>query len=258
MSAGELVLATVADRRVWDASGEAAPNGVYLAGAPGRAYPFTVFRAWKVGTGTVSEELRIYGPSGEMTHRWGPVARRMVGAMDLTREVDLIEDATFAETGMHLASFIIDGEVVAELEFPVYLQQAPAKLPKELEDGLRKSDVVWIGVGEGAARRAAPSWFAYRNGRLYVLSRREPAADEQTLPGIPGATEVEVVLRRKGRDTALAGFRAAVRELEGAEWEDAAKALADRRRSRVGAPSESIVRWRSTCAIAELTPIVAG
>ena len=82
------------------------------------------------------------------------LARHMLGSMDLTIETDLVEDGRFEETGMHLASFIVDGDVVAELEVPVYLQQAPAKLAKEVEDGLKKSDVIWIASGRGAGRRA--------------------------------------------------------------------------------------------------------
>jgi hypothetical protein len=65
-----------------------------------------------------------------------------------------------------------------------------------------------------------------------------------------------VTTRRKGRDTSLGEFHAAVRLLEGAEWEEAAKALSDRRRSRIGAPGESITRWRGSCDIAELTPVI--
>jgi hypothetical protein len=255
MAVGELVVASVVDHRVWSAEGERGAPGIYLAGVPGRAFPFTMYRAWKIGTGMVSEEVRFYGPSGRMAYRWGPHARHMLGSMDLTIETDLVEDGRFEETGMHLASFIVDGDVVAELEVPVYLQQAPAKLAKEVEDGLKKSDVIWIASGRGAGRRSAPAWFSYRNGRIYVLSSREPGA-EQSIPGIPGVEEVTIVTRRKGRDTSLGEFAAAVRILEGAEWDEAAKALADRRRSRVGAPGESIARWRGACAIAELTPIV--
>lgn len=255
MTVGELVVATIVDRRVWDAEGERGAPGIYLAGVPGRAYPFTMYRAWKIGTGMVSEEVRFYGPSGRMAHRWGPVARRMLGSMDLTVETDVVEDGTFEETGLHLASFIVDGEVVAEVEVPVHLQQAPTKLAKEIEDGLRKSDVIWIGARVGSSDRSAPVWFSYRNGRIYVLSSREPGA-EQSVPGIPGVHEVTITTRRKGRDTSLDAFPAAVRLLEGAEWEDAAKALSDRRRSRVGAPAESIARWRGACTIAELTPIL--
>lgn len=256
MAVGELVFANVADRRVWDASGEASAPGVYLASAPGRAFPFTIYRAWKIGTGIVSEEVRFFGPSGQMIHRWGPVARRMLGSMDLTVETDLIDDVTFQESGTHLASFIIDGEVVGEVEFPVYIQQAPAKLGKDVEDGLKRSDVIWVGVEHAGSRRTAPVWFSYKNGRVLVLSGKDEGGNEQSIPGIPGAGEVLIVTRRKGRDTSLGEFRATVRVLEGAEWEEAAKALADRRRSRVGSPQDSIARWRGSCAIAELTPLV--
>ncbi|HXF36463.1 MAG TPA: hypothetical protein VNO17_04700 [Actinomycetota bacterium] len=258
MAVGELVFANVADTRVFDAYGEEAAPGIYLLAQPGRALPFTIFRAWKVPTGVVNEEVRFYGPSGRMVWRWGPEPRRMLGSMDLTVERDEVRDGFFDETGTYLASFILDEEIVGEIEVPVYVQQAPGKLPKEIEDGLKRSDVLWVGIEANGVRRAVPAWFAYRNGRIYVLSRREPGPDEQTIPGIPGAPEVVVVTRRKGRDTALERFPAAVRLLRGREWEEAAKVLADRRRSRSGPPGDAIARWRSTCEIAELTPVLPG
>jgi hypothetical protein len=256
MAKGELVFANVADQRLWDAQGERAPGGVYLSGAPGRALPFTVYRAWKVSNGLVAEEFRIIDPSGKTVHRWGPEVRQMRGTMELTVETDLVEDAVFETTGTHVASFIIDDDIVGELEFPVYVQQAPTKLPKEFEDGLKKSDVLWVGVEQAGKRKNAPVWFAYKNGKIYVLSQREPGPQEQTVPGVPGAHEVIVITRRKGRDTSRDEFPANVRMLEGPEWEEAAKSLADRRRSRVGSPDESIARWRGSCDIAELTPVV--
>ena len=256
MAVGELVFANVIDQRVLDAQGPDGPAGVYLLGVPGRALPFSVFRAWKVPTGTVSEEIQFWSPSGELVHQWGPVARRMLGSMDLTRELDLLEDVTFSDSGAHLASFVIDGEVVSELEFPVFVQEAATKLPKEVEEGLKRSDVIWVGVERDGDRVTIPAWFAYKNGRILVLSQREPGPEEQTIPGVPGSTEVVVVTRRKGRDTSLDEFHAAVRLLEGPEWETAAAALADRRRSRVGSSAERIQRWRQTAAIAELTPVL--
>lgn len=263
MSVGELVFASAVDQRVWEADGDHAPSGVYLLGVPGRALPFTVYRAWKIGTGVVTEEVRFIGPSGRTLHRLGPTVRRMLGQMDLTEERDVVSDAFLDESGTYVVSFIVNDEIVGEIEVPVYLQQAPVKLPKEVEDGLKRSDVVFVGVEKNGDRKMAPAWFAYRNGKIYVLSQLEPGPQEQTVPGVPGASELVVVTRRKanvpetrGRDTALGEFRAAVRTLEDAEWEEAAKVLADRRRSRVGAPAESIARWRGTCAIGELTPIV--
>ena len=47
-----------------------------------------------------------------------------------------------------------------------------------------------------------------------------------------------------------------VRLLDGAEFENAAKVLVDRRRSRVGPPADSLARWRKDCVIAELTPVL--
>ncbi len=256
MTVGELVSANVVDRRVWETHGQSGPTGIYLLGVPGTGLPFTVFRSWKVATGIVNEEIHFYGPSGRLVHRWGPEARRMVGSMDLTTETDTITDALFDETGTYFVSFVLDDEIVGEIHVPVLVQEAPPKLPKEVEDGLRKSDVIWVGVEANGRRKLVPSWFAYKNGRIYVLSQREPGPEEQTVPGVRTAPELVVVTRKKLRDTALDEFPASMRLLEGAEWEEAAKLLSDRRRSRVGSPAESIGRWRSTCDIVELTPVL--
>jgi hypothetical protein len=256
MTVGELVFANVVDDRVWETQAERGPAGLYLLGSPGRALPFTMYRAWKVPTGMVSEEVQFYGPSGRLVYRWGPQVRRMLGSMDLTVETDRVDDAMFDETGQYLASFVLDGEIVGEIEVPVYVQTASAKLPKEVEDGFRKSDVIWVGVDVNGVRKTVPAWFAYRNGKIYVLSKREPGPEEQTIPGLPNAPELVVITRRKARDTSLDEFPAAVRLLQGAEWEEAAKILVDRRRSRVGPPEDSLKRWRGACDIAELTPLV--
>jgi hypothetical protein len=257
MTVGELVFANVVDERVWASDAERGATGVYLLGTPGRALPFRMYRAWKIGTGMVTEEVQFYGPSGRLVYAWGPYVRRMLGSMDLTVETDLVEDARFDESGPFIASFVIDGEIVGEVEVPVYVQASPAKLPKEVEDGFRKSDVVWAGVEVNGTRRTVPAWFAYKNGKVYLLSQREPGPQEQTIPGVPNASELLLIARRKGRDTSLEEYHAAARVLAGPEWEEAAKLLVDRRRSRVGPPAESLSRWRGTCDIVELTPLVA-
>ena len=154
---GELVAAAVVDSRVWDAYGATANDGIYLVGQPGPALPFVLFRAWKVPTGFVSEEIRLIGPSGRTIFRWGPEPRRMAGAMDLTTEVDTVDDAVFDETGTFVASFMLNGEIVGEIEVPVYVQASPTKLSKETEDGLKKSDVIWVGTeSPNGHRRTVP------------------------------------------------------------------------------------------------------
>src|SRR5919204_3331364 len=239
MSHGELISAAVVDQRVWDAYQENAPDGIYLVGQPGPALSFVLFRAWKVPTGFVSEEIRLVGPSGRTLYRWGPHVRRMKGAMDLTVELERIDDAVLEETGTYVASFILDDEILGEIEFPVYVQESASKLPKEAEDGLRKSDVIWVGTRVNGSRRMAPVWFAYKDGKIYLLSCRDDDVDEQAVPGVPDAPELVVVTRRKGRDTSLQEFTAAQRRLEGPEWETAAKLLVDRRLNRGGSPNDS-------------------
>lgn len=257
MQIGELISANVLDRRVFDAEGPDGTPGIYTLGVPGRALPFVVTRNYKVPVGVVSEELRLTGPSGRLVWRWGPEARRMKGSMEQSISMDQVGNAVLDEVGTYLASFIIEGQILGEIEVPVHLQAAPAALPKEFEEGLKKSDTIWIGTDAGGKPDTIPAWFVYKGGKILVLSQKEAGPEEQTVPGIPGSDEVLVVTRRKARETALDRFYANVRVLEsGPEFESAAVALVNRRRSRVGPPDESLKRWRQTCVIGELTPVV--
>ena len=156
-----------------------------------------------------------------------------------------------------MASFIVDDQVVGEIDVPVYVQAPSTSLPKGTEDGLKRSDVIWVSATDRAGRTSSvPAWFAYKDGRIYVLSQREPGPEEQTIPGVGEVRELTVTTRRKGRDTSLQEFTVAPRVLEGPEWEAAAKVLVDKRKSRVGPPDESLNRWRGACDILELTPNV--
>jgi hypothetical protein len=253
---GELIFANVLDVRQRAAEGDAANGLVYLLGLPARALPFVIIRDWKTPTGYLPEEVQLVAPSGDVVHRIGPNARYFLGSMDLTRFEDTVDNVVFDQAGSYLASFVLDGEVLGQTEFQVVLQAAPDKLPKELEDGLRKSDIAWIGVEYEGKDVTIPAWFVYRNAKIFALSSLEPSLEEQTIPGLPDTTDLIVITRRKYRDTSLSRFHASARLLEGPEWEDGAKLLADRRRDRHGPAEEAIKRWRGTCAIAELTPLV--
>ncbi|MFL5799568.1 MAG: hypothetical protein ACJ77A_16755 [Actinomycetota bacterium] len=273
MPVGELVFANVVDQRVFQVQGREGEPGIYVLTLPGRALPFSVYRAWKAPTGLVAEEIRFTAPSGAVAHRWGPTPRRMVGSMDLTIEQDVVDDAVLGEAGTYVASFILEDQIIGEIEVPVYLQQSPTSLPKHIEDGLKRSDVIWVGVPKDGQRKKGlfgrhkgtinypnmiPAWFAYKGGKIYVLSQKEHGPQEQTIPGLGEAPEVTVITRRKGRDTSLDRFHASVRMLEeGPDYDQALGVLADRRRSRVGPPEESIERWRGSAVVAELTPIVS-
>jgi hypothetical protein len=257
---GDLVFANVIDTASRAAQGDMGQSFVNVRSLPGRALPFDVVRSWKAPTGYVTEEIELISPDGLVAHRIGPAPQHMLGSMDLTTITTRVEDATFTQAGAFLASFLLEGDLVAQVDFQVVLQPVPAKLPGAYEDGLKKSDVIWVGLpakaGNGARDTTVPAWFAYKGGKVYVLSQREPSPAEQTVPGVPGAGELVIITRRKGTNTSLERFIATARDLEGDEWEDAAKTLVDKRRSRVGPPEESLERWRGACDIVELTPVV--
>jgi hypothetical protein len=255
---GELIFANALDVRQRASQGDMADGFIYLLSVPARALPFAVVRDWKAPTGYMVEEVQLMAPSGQVVYRIGPEPRWMLGTMDLTHMETIVEDAIFDQIGVHLVSFLLDGELLGQTEVQVVLQAAPDKFAKEVEDGLKKSDVIWVGVEYQGKDVTVPAWFVYRSGKIYVLSSQEPSLEEQTVPGLPGSNDVVVVTRRKYRDTSLDRFHAAARVLEGQEWEQAAGLLADRRRDRHGPPQDAIKRWRGTCAIAELTPILPG
>jgi hypothetical protein len=255
--AGELIFANVLDIRQRAAEGDMANGLIYLPAVPSRAFPFVVLRDWKAPVGYLVEAVELIAPNGQVAYRVGPAPARMLGTMDLTRFETVVEDAVFEELGTYLASFILEGEVLGQTEVQAVLQATPAKYTPEVEDGLKKSDVAWIGVEHQGKDVTAPAWFVYRGGKIYVLSAKQPTLEEQTVPGLPNASDLVVITRRKYRDTSLERFHAAARILEGQEWEQAAALLADRRRDRHGPPQEAIDRWRSSCVIAELTPVVS-
>ena len=251
------MFAGVYDRRIFENDGEGGQPLVYSVSLPGRAFPFVVTRHWKAPQGYVNEYFELVAPSGKTIYASEPRARYMPGQMDLTEITDVVTDATFDEIGIYAASFGIDGEIEGQVEFQLVVQAAPDRLPKDVEDALKKSDVIWVGTEGGRVDRAVPVWFAYRQGRIYVLHTSDRSTGEQEIPGLPDANELVVVTRRKGRDTRADRFHASVRIIEpgGQEFDQFAPILADRRRDRHGPPEDAIAKWRGSCVIAELTPV---
>jgi hypothetical protein len=254
----ELVFANVLDNRLFESAGEGGQPLLYTISVPGRALPFTVVRYWKAPQGYVNEWFEMIAPSGKTAYSSPPTVRYMPGQMDLAVVSDAVTDAILGEIGVYAVSFLIDGEVQGQVECQLLLTAGPQKLPKDVEDALRKSDVIWVGVEMNGRDQAVPVWFAYQQGRIYLLHTSEGAAGEQQIPGLPDAPELVVVTRRKGRDTRQGRFHAAVRLIEpdSPEFDGFAATLADRRRDRHGPPGDAIRRWKSSCVIAELTPTI--
>lgn len=258
MPKAELVFANVVDGRMWETEGEGSTPLVYTISIPGRALPFVVARYWKAPAGHVAESFELVAPSGKTAYRSEPQVRRMPGQMDLTQVLDVVQDAVFEEVGIYAASFLIDGEIQGQVEFQLLLS-APGPVPADVEDAIKKSDVLWVGVEGNGRERAVPVWFVYTQGRIYLLHSEDRASGEQQIPGLPDAVELVVVTRHKYRETRAGRFHAAVRLIEpdSPEFDGVAAMLADRRRDRHGPPEDAIRAWKSSaCMIAELTPSV--
>lgn len=259
MPKAELVFANVLDGRLWESAGDGGQPLVYTVSIPGRALPLTVARYWKAPQGYVTEHFEFVAPSGKTAYRSELRVRRMTGQMDLTQITDVVDDAMFEELGIHGATFLIDGEVQGQVEFQVLLQAGPQQLSKDVEDILKKTDVIWVGVEHDGRDRAVPAWFAYSQGRIYLLHTNDRDGGEQQIPGLPDAPELVIITRHKYRETRQDRFHAAVRLIEpgNPEFDQFAAVLADRRRDRHGPPQDAINKWRSSCVIAELTPAIA-
>jgi hypothetical protein len=63
----------------------------------------------------------------------------MLGTMDLTEEADTITDARFDETGTYVVSFVIDDEIVGEIEVA---GPGPARVPKLSQERSRTASSV--------------------------------------------------------------------------------------------------------------------
>lgn len=252
------MFANILDGRVYETDGVGGQPLVYGFSAPGRPLPFAVVRQWKAPQGVVVEGFELTSPSGATAYRSPPRTRRMPGQMDLTEIVDVVDDAALPELGVYVASFLIDDEVEGQVEFQYVLQAPPEKLPKELEDGFRKTDVIWVGVERESKDDTAPVWFAYHQGRIYLLHALAGDSEEQRIPGADGATDLLVITRHKYRDTRLSRLHATSRVIEPGDQDFAqfAGILADRRRDRHGPPEEAIKTWRQGHVILELTPLV--
>lgn len=134
-------------------------------------------------------------------------------------------------------------------------EHAAASIPIDaaLDEGLKKSDIMWITPDTARDRKPVPCWFVYKDGKAYVLSGER----QQIIPGAARMREAKVVTRWKMRDARLTEFSATVRLITAAnreEFTDIAQLLLAKRQSVKGTPDENLERWMRECVILELTP----
>jgi hypothetical protein len=123
-------------------------------------------------------------------------------------------------------------------------------LPAEVEDALRRSGVIWVGLDDGAPRAV---WQLWHDGAVHLVA----GGAEQELPRAGVATRGVVQVR--GR-TALSGlvatWEAVVERLEPrtAAWDAVTPLLAARRLNAEDAAGQPD-RWAHASVVLRLTPV---
>jgi hypothetical protein len=120
-----------------------------------------------------------------------------------------------------------------------------------LQESLKKSTILWMRWHADGRAYTMPVWYFLDNksGSIYVLSGER----QQTLPGASSIREADVIFRQKGKNIQVAEVPASVRVLEpGAEWDEIAERIAEKRLNIPGLPEATARRWRDECVILEL------
>lgn len=122
-----------------------------------------------------------------------------------------------------------------------------------VQESLKKSTIIWLRWREaGGHERTMPVWFLYDNKtqRIFVLSGER----QQTIPGAEKLRECDVIFRWKGKNARIGEVPARVRVIpQGAEWDEIAEKVAEKRLNIPGLPEDTARRWRDECLLLELS-----
>jgi hypothetical protein len=143
-------------------------------------------------------------------------------------------------------------EVAPEIDWNDQLKaMAGASTSAAVQESLKKSTIMWIRWHHDGAERTMPVWYLLdsKSGLIYLLSGER----QQKIEGAESMRECDVILRQKGKNVQVAEVPASVRVLHpGAEWDQAAEKIAEKRLNIPGLPEETAKRWRDECVILEL------
>lgn len=231
---------------------------------PGLARPVAVVRDYQGPQGTYTESFQLLD-SREQTVYSSPVVRiEMHGEAFEDRVVTVVNGLELRDVEEHRAIFTVDGEEVGDV--PVFVTAGTGGDPYlAAEQGamkaLQKSTVAWLSVPQPDARRrkrGQPTgpheqavWFVLLDGKVYVVV----GPGEQRVPNLPGAPEVELIVRSKETRSRIARVPSAVRVV--APSDDLFDVVATAglgKRLNLHDGEAALERWKSTCTLLELTP----
>ncbi|MYW02106.1 hypothetical protein [Streptomyces sp. SID3343] len=125
-----------------------------------------------------------------------------------------------------------------------------------VEEGAKKSGLVWLTVGAAPPR---PVWHVWLDGSSWLVSGRREDGAEQYVAGLADAAEVIVDVRSKDKGGRLPGWTAEVAVVPPGDprYEGAVLAL---HAARLNAPDGEgqPARWARECDLVRLTPTGAA
>lgn len=222
---------------------------------PGIARPITVVRDYQGPQGAYVEYFVLTDGKGRERARSTPRRIALRGEMLEDRFVSTLRDVVIEDPDEHTLTFTIDGREVGSI--PVFIESGlggDARLAAEetFNKALKKGTILWLSVPQpDGSQHEQAVWFVYADGKVYVVS----GPTEQDVPHLADASEIQIIARSKDVRSRVSRLPARVRVIPPDDPEfDRVSEMALPKRLNLTDPNEAIDRWKSTCALVELTP----
>jgi hypothetical protein len=221
-----------------------------------------VVRDYQGPQGDYVERFEILDPDGRTV--WRSMNRRigLTGEMFEDRFTTTVFDAEIRSGEEHQVVFFLHDEEVGSI--PMFIEAGLGGDPKvaaaeTFKKALQKGTIIWLSVpGAPAGRRGQSAkahdqavWFVFDGGKVYVFD----GPSEQDVPGLPDASQVEIIARSKDARSQVCRVPATVRVVPGDDpLFDRIGQMGMGRRLNLPDGEGALERWRRNCTLVELTP----
>ncbi|HUH06255.1 MAG TPA: hypothetical protein VML96_00475 [Egibacteraceae bacterium] len=259
MARADLHYALALDREIFEASRvdpALLDPIVRVAGAvPGPARPITVLRDFQGPQGAYLEHFTLTDSAGAERARSRVTRIELRGEMFEDRFITVLRDVELADGGEHRLTFFINDEEVGSI--PVFVEVGEGGDPRiaaqeTFAKALQKGAVLWVAVPQPDGRtHTQPVWFVAEAAKVYVFT----GETEQQVPGLAQAAQVELIARSKDLRSKVSRVSATARQVP-ADDELFTKIARIGLGRRLNLPDGdgALERWRTNCALIELTP----
>jgi hypothetical protein len=130
-----------------------------------------------------------------------------------------------------------------------------AVVPGPVDAALAKSTIAWLVVPQDEAPDVTKAvWYGYDQGRVYVLT----GSGEQEVPGLAvHSKHVKLIVRSKDVQSRVGEMTTVTQVMpKDAEWDRIARDVLLGRRLNLADGDKAPDRWRQTCEIVQLTPVL--